>query len=153
MTFATYRGICKRLGEKTPSVKARNFNEDVLEPYMLKIASSWELAFSRTIPAALDRFTDTFVKELEGFHATMSSREELQKGRKASMRLLGAQLRNHEATIQNAINSAKSQLQTDQREASRLFLPQIKESMKKVYTQCAGEKGKSSYSFLFCPII
>lgn len=143
MAFSTYRGICKRKGDKTPSSKARNFNEDALEPYMLKLSSSWEQAFSRTIPAALDKFIGTFVKELEDFHAIMASREELQKGRIASMRLLRDQLKNHEATIQNAIISAKAQIQADQRDASRLFLPEIKESMSNIYATCAGQKGKT----------
>lgn len=143
LTFQTYRATCRRSGEKTRNIKSRNFNEDLLEPYLVKIASSWEHAFLRSIPAALSKFIVVIMLEVRAFHTVLVSRAELHKGRTASLRLLGDQLEHHEATITEGVNRVKGQLQTGQREASRLFLPEIKDAMMKIYTKCAEEKGRS----------
>lgn len=149
LAFSTFRATCKRFGEKTSNPKSRNFNEDLLEPYMVKIAGSWEQAFLRSIPTVLSNFVDTIMQEMQCFHNIMASRAELQKGRTASLRFLEHQLESYEVTITDAVNVVKAQLQADQREASRLFLPAIREVMKKAYSQCAEEKGRPIYDDSF----
>lgn len=146
LAFGTYRSTCNRGGEKTPHPNARNFNEDLMEPYLLKIATPWEQTFTKTIPAKLNNFADVFMNEVRDFHYKMVSRAELQKGRIATLRILGDQLQNHDSSIKDAINTVKTQLTAEQREASRLFVPAIKEQMKKVYARIASEKGKNIFS-------
>lgn len=149
LAFGTYRATCKRGGSKTQNPKSRDFNEDILEPYMLKISGAWEQAFSQSIPVALSKFVADFMKELLAFHNLLTSRAELHKGRTASLRLLEGQLKHHEASITDVVNGVKGQLQADQREASRIFLPEIKDVMTKVYDQCAAEKGRKIYDDCF----
>lgn len=141
LAFGTYRATCKRLGDKTPNPKSRNFNQDLLEPFLLKIADPWDQTFSKAIPNALSSFAASIAKEIQSFHSLVTSDNELRNARSASLRILGHQLKTHNASIAEAITGAEAQLRTNQRDASRLFLPEMKEVMKRIYEQCGAEKG------------
>lgn len=65
----------------------------------------------------------------------------MKKGKARSMRILEAQIANHEAAMKDAISSVKAQIHAEQRQANRLFIPEIKSEMQKIYPLCAAEKG------------
>lgn len=65
----------------------------------------------------------------------------MKKGKARSMRILEAQITNHEAAMKDAINSVKAQIYAEQRQANRLFIPEIKLEMSKIYPICAAERG------------
>lgn len=142
LKVATYRAICRRHGHKT-TPKGREFNEEIIEPYLMKISSSWDESFAVTIPAALAKFSKRFTEDLRGFHNLMLSRT---KVKPSVLRNLEVQLETHEATISDAINIALMRLQADQREASRMFLPEIEKAMTEVYDECAQQKGRGCYN-------
>jgi hypothetical protein len=141
----TYRATCRRDGEKTKAEKSFNFNEAILEPYLQKIANSWEQAFSRSIPSSLDKFATTFTDTLKEFHGTMAARPEIQKCRMSSMRIFGQQLEVHSKSIEATIQSMKADIQSEQRQANKAFTPEIKAEMIQVYKLCKQEKGKENF--------
>lgn len=148
----TYKAICRREGEKTSARRARNFNADVLEPYMHRISGCWEQAFSRDIPTLLDGFADMFKELLYDFHAQVLSRAKSKSGTTLDSSILGEQLETHQDTIEDAIHLAKMQVQAQQRVASRLLQPEIKEGMKPIYAKCGAATGKtisSNERFIF----
>lgn len=145
LKYGTYRAICRRDGSRTRSQKSRDFNEDILEPYLTKISTGWERAFCQSIPASLDEFVDTFMMSLESFHQTMSSRPELQKCKAASLKVLEKQHQSHEENIRAMVDSIKTSIQSEQRQASRAFLPGIQKEMLKAYSQCANETGQGCF--------
>lgn len=138
----TYRATCRREGSRTKAEKSFDFNEAILEPYLQKIASSWEQVFLRSIPTSLDGFVTTFSDKLKEFQAMMAARPELQKCRTSSMRIFSQQLEAHSSSIEQTITGIKDDMQHQQREANRAFLPEIKEEMMNVYKLCNQEKGK-----------
>lgn len=71
----------------------------------------------------------------------MASRSEMKKGR-AALAMLARQVEVHEATIKDAINDVKTMVIAEQRDATHLFIPEIKAEMNKVYTECGQMKGK-----------
>lgn len=142
IVFGTYRAICRRDGSKTKSEKSRDFNEDVLEPYLKKIAPGWDKAFSHSIPGTLDGLLASITKELTDFHNMMSSRPELEKCKMASMKILGQQIKNVVESMKVKVTGLKGAIQEQQREASRTFLPEIQKQMQKAYTAVAQEKGR-----------
>lgn len=142
LKFGTYRAVCKRQGHKT-TAKSRNFNEDIGNPYLSKISSTWENAFAVTVPDALANFGKTFMVKLREFHDLMLSRTDVDP---SILRNLEAQLKVHEATIYDAINLVMVHLQADQRKTSRMFLPLVEGAMTRVYDECAQEKGTGCYN-------
>ncbi|KUI65367.1 Nuclear GTPase SLIP-GC [Cytospora mali] len=141
----TYRAICRRHGSRTKSERSRDFNEDTLHPYLLKISTPWEQLFGHFIPVSLEKFAVTFLKALKDFHNTMSSRPELEKCKKVSLKLLEQQIVSHATSMKNTIEIMQASIQNEQRQASRAFLPEIKEEMTKAYSQCAVEKGPGCF--------
>lgn len=63
------------------------------------------------------------------------------------MRILANQIVNHEATMKDAISNAKAQIHEEQRLASRMFLPEIKSEMQKVYSEVAAQSGKKVHYY------
>lgn len=142
----TYRATCRLDGERTKSEKSFNFNEAILEPYLQKISNGWEQAFSRSIPASLDKFVTTFSDTIKQFQNTMADRPELQKCRRSSMRMFTQQLEAHSSSIKETITTMKADIQRQQREANRAFEPEIKQEMLGVYEVCKKEKGEGRRS-------
>lgn len=142
IVFGTYRAICRREGSKTKSDKSRDFNEDVLEPYLKNIAASWEQIFGHSIPGTLDALVTAFGQELTEFYSMMSSRPELEKCKMASLKILGQQIITESQNMKVKVASMKGTIQEEQRQASRTFLPEIQKQMIKAYTLVAQEKGK-----------
>lgn len=142
IVFGTYRAICRRNGDKTKSEKSRDFNEDILEPYLKKVAPSWEQAFGHSIPESLDGLVTAFEQKLKEFHNMMSSRPELEKCKIASMKILEQQITTEVENMKAICTGLKGSIQEQQRQASRTFLPEIQKQMQKAYKQVAEEKGK-----------
>lgn len=141
IVFGTYRAICRREGSKTKSDKSRDFNEDILEPYLKKIAASWDQAFGHSIPGTLDALVTAFGQELTGFYSMMSSRPELEKCKMASLKILGQQITTEVENMRVIVIGMKGSIQEQQRQASRTFLPEIQKQMVKAYALVAQEKG------------
>lgn len=138
----TYRATCRLKGSRTKAEKSFDFNEAILDPYLQKIGNGWEQAFSRSIPALLDKFVTTFSDTLKGFQDTMAARPELQKCKKSSMRMFSKQLEAHCSSIERTITMMKEDIPRRQREANSFFLPEIKQEMMHVYDLCKEEKGE-----------
>lgn len=142
IVFQTYKAICRHGGKKTKSEKSRDFNDDILEPYLKKIAASWDQAFGHTVPETLDDLVKSFEQKLRDFHSMMSSRPELEKCKMASMKILGDQISSAVEKMKDKVTEVKAAIQGQQREASRLFQPEIHKQMEKAYDLVAAEKGK-----------
>lgn len=141
IVFSTYRAICNHEGNKTKSEKSRDFNEDILEPYLKKIAASWDNSFGHSIPDKLDALVTAFARVLKEFHDMMSSRPELEKCKMASLKILGQQITTETEKMKDKVTSIKATIQGRQREASRALCPEIQKQMKKTYELNAKEKG------------
>lgn len=143
ITHNTYKAICRRHGSKTRFKTSRDFNEDILEPYLKRIASGWEHAFGHLVPRDLDIFLQVFCKKLRDFHAMMSSRLELRGCKTTQLDTVLRQLRSYETSMTNNVTDMKVSIQAEQREASRAFYPEIKNQMLEAYTLVTDEQGKS----------
>lgn len=141
LPYATYKSTCKRHGAKTPSKKSRDFNEMLLDPFMTKISSTWEKTFAEIIPNALDEYCMMLMRHLQSFHDQVTGRPGWANTRNASLRMLEQQLPDHQAMVRDAVQVAKIAIQSDQRNASRLFYPEIQAQMKDLYEKCADQKG------------
>ncbi|KAJ4420136.1 hypothetical protein N0V82_004583 [Gnomoniopsis sp. IMI 355080] len=141
----SFKAICRRRGSKTSSPKARDFNTDLLDPYMTQISTCWEELFGDKIPALLDQLVPAMRRELDSFHEQMASRQTLSQCRHASLSFLGKHLVDHEKSFQRAIDTSMSEIQVIQREASRSFYPKMQNAMDDTYAKCFQCSGKGSY--------
>lgn len=84
------------------------------------------------------------MQHVRSFHDVIASRSEMKKGPTALL-ILARQVEVHEATIKDAIDEVKTLVIAEQRDATRLFIPEIKDEMNKIYTECGLMKGKPTY--------
>lgn len=145
IAYPTYKAICRRNGAKTKFKTARDFNEDILEPYLKKVASGWEQVFGHSVPQSLDKFATIFCQQLAEFHTMMSSRPELRRCKEEPLRSLLRQIKFYEAIMTDKVANLKSSIQNEQRQASRAFHPEIKNQMLKAYTLASNEQGECSF--------
>lgn len=142
LAWNTYKAICRRMGAKTSNSKSKDFNDEILGPFMMKLSTSWEQTFVRSIPAALDDFGTVCAHHLKTFHEQAMARPTLARATPASLRTLDEQLQDHVAIIDDAILAAKRAIQSEQRHASRLFYPEVRKQMMEAYDQCIATNGK-----------
>ncbi|KAL1880627.1 hypothetical protein Daus18300_001238 [Diaporthe australafricana] len=145
MAYNTYRAICRRDGSNTKSKMSRDFNEDILEPYLKKIAARWEQVFGHSIPRNLDNLLPPFKEKLVGFHSMISSRPGLQYCKTASLHNVGEQIMNHVRSMRAEVVCVKAKIQGEQRQASRAFVPEIRNQMAEVYQRVAEEAGEGCF--------
>ncbi|KAK2605099.1 hypothetical protein N8I77_007970 [Diaporthe amygdali] len=145
IAHGTYKAICRRNGAKTKSKKARDFNEDILEPYLKKVVSGWDQAFGHSVPESLDSFAVIFSAKLRDFHSMMSCRPELERCKKAPLLTLSRQIDVYEKMMKNKTTSMKASIQGEQRQASRAFYPEIKQQMSKAYSIIVEEEGQGCF--------
>lgn len=145
ISHGTYKAICRRNGNKTKFKTSRDFNEDVLEPYLKKIASGWDHAFGHSVPQSLDKFSTDFCKKLRGFQEIMSSRPELRRCKMTQLHTLSRQVKNYETSMINNVTNMKASIQAEQREASRAFYPEIKNQMLPAYTFATNVQGMKCF--------
>lgn len=142
LVWNTYKAICRRQGRNTSNPKSRDFNEQILEPYLAKLSNCWELAFVRLVPQALDDFGTTCVQLLQDFHDQMVADTALASMKPTSLGHLERQIPVRIEIIQDNIRKAKASVQQNQRDASRLFYSQVKKQMSDAYLKCVAVTGK-----------
>ncbi|PSR90408.1 hypothetical protein BD289DRAFT_452420 [Coniella lustricola] len=141
----TYKAICRRQGQRTSSLRARDFNADLLEKYLAAIARRWEILFGTTIPQDVDRLNQIFADQVHKFHDDMSRRPVLKETRSGSLVFLAKSCKEHENTIMDILMTWQNTLRSEQQEASRSFYTYIQAAMKPAYERCALVSGKGCY--------
>ena len=113
---------------------------ELTRPLKLKLASSWELTFTKEIPSVLEQFCHTIEHLINLFHEVLCDRL---KGTAAASRvkMLEPQLAAHIQSIKDLQETYRSDISLGQREASRDFTPEIKGTMGVAYDNSAAETG------------
>lgn len=146
LAVSTYKATCRRNGGKTASAKSRDFNEQLLYPFLAKMSSTWEETFVNTIPNLLDEYESMFARFIRNFHNQAVSGPAWANTRIVNLRLLEQQLPDHRAAVCEVIQLAKNRIQSEQRGASELFRPEVQKEMEHVHEECTKQKGRLSAS-------
>ncbi|KAF2826280.1 hypothetical protein CC86DRAFT_350866 [Ophiobolus disseminans] len=146
LTWMTYKAIVRREGVyQSPAAGLRDFNADLVNPIVKKLATGWERAFQNRLPKAFDAFVKDSGRLLNNFHTAV---EERARNNGVGLASLGA-LKNQICTYEQLFNDLNQILVTKmtelQREANRDFTPTIANIMHTVYDICANESGSGCY--------
>ncbi|KAK3390255.1 hypothetical protein B0H63DRAFT_519487 [Podospora didyma] len=121
---ATYKATCKRNGVFAGAAGPKDFNVELFEPISKHLAYGWERAFQRILPQTLDGFARSAQLLLEEFHRD-ATRDVQERGD------------NYAGEIQ--------------RDANRIFTPDIANTMVPAYERCVAESGEPSFPFMLPP--
>ncbi|KAI8631989.1 hypothetical protein F5Y19DRAFT_382458 [Xylariaceae sp. FL1651] len=144
--WATYKATVRRMGVYSGASGPRDFNQDLFDPISRVLATRWERAFQRRLPAILDGFAKESTTKLQQFHQAAKARAEQHHNNVTSLITLSNQMTVHVRTLQAMPATVRAKITELQREASRGFTPVICEVMTNAYNTCTTESGPGSYA-------
>jgi hypothetical protein len=157
LLWATYKATCRRNGVFSGSSGPRDFNAELFDPISKHLASGWERAFQRRLPASLDDFLRTIRVALEKFHREATERAKERGTLYHGLNMLAQQLQAHTQRTLDVRGAVLALAQELQREANRGFTPVIQDEMTPAYDGCVAERGMFLFlllpSFLACPTL
>ncbi|KAI0876004.1 hypothetical protein GGS24DRAFT_453177 [Hypoxylon argillaceum] len=144
--WATYKATVRRQGVYSGASGPRDFNQDLFDPISRNLATGWERAFQRRLPAILNSFAKETAVKLQQFHQAAKARAEQRHTNITGLVTLSNQILAHMRTVQGLPITISSKVTELQREANRQFTPVICEAMMEAYTICTNEHGQGSYA-------
>lgn len=144
--WATYKATVRRQGVYSGASGPRDFNQELFDPISKNLATGWERAFQRRLPAILKDFAAKASAKLRDFHESAKARAEQRLTNVTSLVILSNQIMAHVRTLLALPATISSDITDVQREASRQFTPVICNAMMDAYTICTEEYGPGSYA-------
>jgi hypothetical protein len=144
--IANSKATVRRMGVYSGASGPRDFNEDLFDPISRNLATGWERAFQRRLPAILEGFAKEATVNLQQFHQAAKARAEQRHTNVAGLVTLSSQIVAHMRTIQALPATICAKITDLQREANRQFTPVICKAMTNAYTVCTNESGPGSYA-------
>ena len=146
LDWATYKAVCRRDGVFTGSGGLHNFNAQLLEPVMQRLAGPWEQIFTRRLPGALNGLPNSAGHVLTAFHNETEKRAIRNGSSIAAFQMLKQQIAVYRETLKAAMGETKGQVTEKQRDANRELEPRLQQAMLAAYQVCNDEVGKGQYN-------
>jgi hypothetical protein len=144
--WGTYKAIVRRDGVYQSRVAGhRDFNLDLVNPIMKKLATSWERAFQSRLPKAFEGFIKASGKLLHSFHEAVEERARSNGVGLVNLAALKTQIYTYEQLFADLNQVLITKITKLQRDANRDFTPTIANIMHTVYEMCADEHGSGSF--------
>jgi hypothetical protein len=144
--WGTYKAIVRRDGVYQSRVAGhRDFNLDLVNPIMKKLATSWERAFQSRLPKAFEGFIKASGKLLHSFHEAVEERARSNGVGLVNLAALKTQIYTYEQLFADLNQVLITKITELQRDANRDFTPTIANIMHTVYEMCADEHGSGSF--------
>lgn len=115
---------------------------------MKHIASGWERVFIRRVPSVLANLTRNASNLLKAFHQDVDRRASMTGTGVATLPMLEQQLKVYENIFKDRSATTRENINAQQKEINREFVPVITEAMIQGYTICRDERGKLSIWFI-----
>lgn len=146
LVWSTYKATVRRQGVYCGAAGPHDFNQELFDPISRNLATGWERAFQRRLPAVLDQFASKAKKQLTAFHEAAKERAHQRHTNVSGITTLSNQVKAHERTLDQLPSTLRTTITDLQREASREFTPAICHAMMYAYDVCAQERGTGSYN-------
>ncbi|ETN43542.1 uncharacterized protein HMPREF1541_02701 [Cyphellophora europaea CBS 101466] len=144
--WSTYKAVCRRNGSLSNVNGSNNFNEQLLEPIIQRLAGPWEAVFARRVPGILNGLPLNAAHILTSFHDDLESRAIRNGTPVISLQMLKQQILVHKETLRDAAGEARGRITEDQRDINREFEPKLTEYMVHAYDVCVQESGPGSFA-------
>ncbi|KAE8352011.1 hypothetical protein BDV28DRAFT_162005 [Aspergillus coremiiformis] len=139
-SFHTYQATCRRRG----IYKSMDFNKELANPFLDKIAGGWSVTFDVQVPLRLSQLAVDLGNCLQEFHRrvlklagknlfTINDKNRLEMAVRTYRKSLGQELKTMEANIS-----------FEQRTMNRIFSRMIERELTPTYRECAKQKGRFS---------
>jgi hypothetical protein len=142
--WGTYKALCRHDGGPfTNGLGTHDFNAFLTAPLLRHIATSWEMTFTRRIPAILTSHVKSARELILTFHNSVSA--QAGPARVAHLHLLAGQLTNHGDFLSSTASEIIEQINAAQKEVNREFVPGVQNAMRPAYELCSAEAGSGCF--------
>ncbi|KAE8844038.1 hypothetical protein HRS9122_05141 [Pyrenophora teres f. teres] len=149
LVWSTYKAVVRRDGVyHSASAGHRDFNSDLVEPILKRLATPWERTFQSHLPRTIKTYIDNSVKLLYKLHQGIQERTNNGGMSLANLSVLKGQLTHYEQFLRDFGMSLINQMNGLQRDANRDFTPCVAMAMHDAYEYCAIVQGKGSYKHM-----
>ncbi|EDU46400.1 conserved hypothetical protein [Pyrenophora tritici-repentis Pt-1C-BFP] len=146
LPWSTYKAVVRRDGVyRSMSAGHRDFNSDLVDPILKRLATPWERTFQSHLPGKIETHIENSAKLLHKFHEAIQERGNDSGMSLAKISILKGQLTHYEQFLRDFGMDLINQMNELQREANRDFTPCVAMAMHDAYEYCAMEHGKGSY--------
>ncbi|CAO2648594.1 Nn.00g078610.m01.CDS01 [Neocucurbitaria sp. VM-36] len=146
LAWVTYKAVVRRDGAyHSATAGHRDFNSDLVNPIIKKLATGWERAFQSRLPKAFNTYIANSGRILQAFHEAIEKRVRENGVGLANLSILKTQIHTYEQLFKDLGAVLITQMTELQREANRDFTPTIASIMHTVYDICTAEHGQGSY--------
>ncbi|KAH8716864.1 hypothetical protein GQ44DRAFT_624695 [Phaeosphaeriaceae sp. PMI808] len=146
LMWGTYKAIVRRDGQyHSATAGHRDFNADLVNPIVKKLATGWERTFQSKLPKIFEAFIKASSRLLHNFHEAIEERARNNGMGLASLAALKTQIYTYEQLFADLNQVLIFKMTELQREANRDFTPTIADIMHTAYERCAEEFGKGSF--------
>ncbi|KAF3050848.1 hypothetical protein E8E11_008956 [Didymella keratinophila] len=147
--WATYKAVVRRDGVyHLTSAGHRDFNSELVNPIVKKLATGWERAFQTRLPKAFANFVANSGKILHKSHEAVEERARQNGVGLASLSTLKTRIYTYEMLFGELNQILIESMTEQQREANRDFTPTIANTMHTVYEICRDLHGAGSSKHL-----
>ncbi|KAF2128828.1 hypothetical protein P153DRAFT_423306 [Dothidotthia symphoricarpi CBS 119687] len=144
--YMSYKATVRRDGVyQSRSAGHRDFNAELIDPIIKRLATGWERAFQHRLPKAFATYITNSGKILHKFHEAVEERARQNGVGLANLSILKTQIYTYEQLFKDLGTVLITQMTELQREANRDFTPTIGNSMHTAYQLCTDERGAGSY--------
>jgi GTPase SAR1 family protein len=146
LVYQSYKAVVLRNGVyQSRAAGHRDFNSDLVDPIVKRLAAGWERAFQARLPKAFDTYIGNSSKLLHKFHEAIEERGKTSGVGLANLSILKTQVSNYEQLFKDLGPTLIAQMNELQREANRDFTPCVANIMHTVYGVCSQESGQGCY--------
>ncbi|KAJ5035261.1 Dynamin family-domain-containing protein [Bipolaris maydis] len=146
LMWASYKAVVRRAGVfHSTAAGKRDFNSDLVEPIMKRLATGWERTFQRRLPETLNNHIDDLDKLLGKAHKAIEARVRSTGIGLANLSVLRTRLPNYKDGFKAYGVDLVNEMKEIQREANRDFTPCIVDMMRDAYNICAAQNGPGSF--------
>lgn len=144
--YGTFKAVCRRDGTYTNPRRAYNFGEDLLKPLMQKVDVHWNSVFDTALRGRFTNALRDCAEKLEIFRGSFRNILETRCASEDTKAMFEDQSVRFVKSLHRSSKDAGKVIDTEQKEANRLFEECIEVAMKSAYRACAEECGTGAYA-------
>ncbi|KAF5847933.1 hypothetical protein GGP41_009209 [Bipolaris sorokiniana] len=146
LRWGSYKAVVRRAGVyHSTAAGKRDFNSDLVEPIMKRLATGWERTFQRRLPEVLNSHIDDLNKVLNKAHKAIEARTQYTGVGLANLSILKTRLPIYKDGFKAYGVDLVDGMKEIGREANRDFTPCIVDMMRDAYNICAAQNGPGSF--------
>lgn len=149
LMWNTYKAVVRKRGfHKSADGKDHDFNFEISEPLVGRIAESWQQNLVESIPELLKSIPGELTGRLNDLHEIRTEHAKRHGAKEYELRTLEVQNTNYQQILKQVFETSNATLGIEQKRIHREFKRVILERMLTAYENCSARSGRGMYALM-----